>query len=62
MFEVVSTKIPSVWTIASPAPGCLSLAPAAWQRPGFWEDYFEMEPEAVKSFEEERQRIIDDDP
>jgi hypothetical protein len=62
MFEVVSPTIPKTWTITSPKPGCLSIAPAEWQRSGFWEEYFEMEPEAVKSFEEERQRIIDDDP
>jgi hypothetical protein len=62
MFEVVSSTIPVTWVITSPNPGCLSLAPSAWNASGFWESFFEREPEAVACFEEQRARIVGCDP
>jgi len=62
MFEVVSPVIPSAWVITSPKPGCLSFQPEAWSRPGFWEEFFDREPEAVACFEEYRKLIIASDP
>jgi hypothetical protein len=61
MFEVVSTVIPSTWIISSPKPGCFSLAPAAWSKPGFWEQFFDGEPETVACFEEHRAEIVASD-
>jgi len=62
MFEVVSSIVPSVWTIASPNPGYLSIGPAAWSRPGFWEEYFDDNAEAIATFENERRNIVALDP
>jgi hypothetical protein len=62
MFEVVSTKIPPTWVVTSPKPGCLSLQPEAWSRAGFWEHFFDGEPEAVATFKEEQARIVAADP
>jgi|CZKU01.1.fsa_nt_gi hypothetical protein len=62
MFEVVSSIIPDTWVITSPKPGCLSLAPAAWNTPGFWERYFDREPDAVACFEQCRAKIVAADP
>jgi len=62
MFEIVSSIIPESWQIKSPKIGCLALAPLAWERPGFWEDYFDFKPEAVECFKEERRKIIESDP
>jgi len=62
MFEVVSSIIPVTWVIASPKAGCLSLAPSAWNTAGFWENFFEREPEAVACFEKQRARIVACDP
>jgi hypothetical protein len=62
MFEVVSSIIPATWVIASPKAGCISLAPSAWTVRGFWERFFDGEPEAVACFEEERARIVACDP
>jgi len=62
MFEVVSNAIPSAWVITMPKPGCLSIGPARWSRPGFWEEYFDRKPEAVACFEEERQEIVSFEP
>ena len=62
MFEVVSAIIPSTWVITFPRPGCLSLGPEAWNQPGFWEAFYDREPEAVACFEEERRKIVASDP
>lgn len=62
MFDVVSSIIPETWVIVSPKPGCLSLAPAAWGASGFWERFFDHEPEAVACFEEYRAKIFACDP
>ena len=62
MFEVVRSTIPSSWVITSPQPGCIELGPASWGRPGFWEKYFDREPEAVACFEEERKKIVSFQP
>jgi hypothetical protein len=62
MFEVVSSRVPSCWSINSSAPGYVDVEPESWSRPGFWTDYYNAEPLAVACFEEERVRIIADDP
>jgi len=41
MFVTVSTRIPSNWVAQLWEGGSLHLAPAAWLKPGFWEDYFD---------------------
>jgi hypothetical protein len=62
MFEVVSSAIPPTWAVTSPKPGCLSFAPEAWSGAGFWERFFDGEPEAVDVFEEQRAKIVAADP
>jgi len=62
MFEVASSVIPPTWELTSPKPGYLSLAPHAWNAPGFWERFFDGEPEAVADFNRERAKIIAADP
>ena len=62
MFEVVSSVIPDAWAITMPRPGCISLAPEPWSRPGFWELFYDGDPAARACFEEERARIIASDP
>lgn len=46
MFETVDSRMSSRWT-ASLDQGYLRFAPQAWQRPGFWDDYFHEVPDAV---------------
>ena len=62
MFEVVSSRIPPTWVAASPKPGCLAFAPVEWSAPGFWESFFDGDPEAVSSFEQARAKIVACDP
>ena len=49
-FEVTSPTLPENWRIRVPVEGGLELAPSAWLVPGFWESYFDGEPEALTSF------------
>jgi hypothetical protein len=62
MFEVVSPRIPPSWVVTSPRSGCLSLEPEAWSAVGFWERFFDGEPEAIASFKGEQAKIIAADP
>jgi hypothetical protein len=52
MFETTDESIPSNWTAEVSGAGFLSIRPGRWRR-GFWERYFNDEPEAVALFEEE---------
>jgi hypothetical protein len=62
MFEVVSSMIPPTWVVTSLKPGCLSLEPEAWSGVGFWERFFDSEPDAVAAFKEEQAKIVAADP
>ena len=62
MFEVVSSVVPPTWVATSPKPGCLSFEPEAWSSAGFWERFFDGEPEAVATFAEQRAKIVAADP
>ena len=62
MFEVASSVIPPNWVAVSPEPGYLSLAPLSWSVSGFWERFFDGDPDAVANFNAERIRIIEADP
>jgi hypothetical protein len=50
MFTTTSTRIPYVWESRVDQHGNLTLAPAAWQRLGFWEEYFDGDARAVEEF------------
>jgi hypothetical protein len=56
-FLTTSTLIPSNWKIQSDEHGGITIAPQKWLRPGFWEDYFNQDPQAIKEFEEEKNII-----
>ncbi|MFI8817355.1 MULTISPECIES: hypothetical protein [unclassified Streptomyces] len=57
MFTVVNGRMPDCWE-AGLEDGRLTLAPKAWQRPGFWDDYFDGEPSAGDEYERLRTEII----
>jgi hypothetical protein len=58
MFMTVSPEVPSNWVASIGEGGAFDLAPAKWLRNGFWEDYFNGDPQAVTDFEEEKARIL----
>jgi hypothetical protein len=57
MFEVVSGRMPSCW-VTGLNDGRLTLAPREWQRPGFWEDFFDHLPDAVAEYDRLKAQII----
>jgi hypothetical protein len=38
--------------------GRLTLAPQEWQRPGFWEDFFDHLPNAVAEYDRLKAQVI----
>jgi hypothetical protein len=54
MFLTTSTALPSNWRVRVGEGGSLELAPEAWLRAGFWEDFFDRVPEAMEAYEKER--------
>jgi len=56
-FKLISSSLSSTWIGSLDKNGDLMLAPNAWTRPGFWEDYFNREPEAMKQFAQAREAI-----
>ena len=59
-FEIVSSNIPAAWVIRW-EKGVFELSPEPWNQPGFWERYYERDPDAIRVFEEESRRIIQQD-
>jgi hypothetical protein len=61
-FDIISSAVPSAWTIRWGKQGFFELSPESWSVPGFWERYYEKEPKAVSTFDAERKRIVSADP
>jgi len=61
-FEIVSAKIPSSWIVTWSSKGVFELTTEPWCQSGFWERYYDKDPEAVRIFENERRKIIEADP
>jgi len=61
-FEIVSAKVPNVWITKWNSQGGFSLTTEAWGRPGYWERYYDRDPEAHRVFEEEKAKILQGDP
>jgi hypothetical protein len=57
-FEVVNGHVPSSWVISIDSNGeSMTMAPRSWLVEGFWEKFFDKDPEAMKSFEQESYKI-----
>jgi hypothetical protein len=62
MFETVDSRISPAWTVTLEG-GHLRPAPALEQRHGFWNDYFDNNPEALADFERGKMQVLDaEDP
>ncbi|MDT3397156.1 hypothetical protein RKE29_10950 [Streptomyces sp. B1866] len=58
LFSVTSTKIPPSWEFFMLESGSFSLRPAFWNRPGFWEAFYDHEPWALEAYEQEKAKIL----
>lgn len=57
-FTIVCSALPSNWIINCEQNSYFELAPESWVQAGFWEEYFDREPNTVAIFETEKDRII----
>jgi hypothetical protein len=53
MFRTVDGRLPSNWVVDVGDGGRMKIGPAAWMARGFWEAYFDREPDAVARYEGE---------
>ncbi|MDR3477370.1 MAG: hypothetical protein P4M14_04995 [Gammaproteobacteria bacterium] len=60
-FEVASEKISSRWKISQLKSGSLSLSPESWQRIGFWEECYDLDPQALEVYKCEAQIILEEE-
>jgi hypothetical protein len=60
LFELVDGAIPSSWIAVAGTRGGFSLDAKAWARQGFWEAFFDREPEAMKLYEAEKRSMRGD--
>lgn len=51
-FEIVDGSLPEAWRLSLDLNGYAYLAPFGWHASGFWERYYDGEPEAVRVFNE----------
>jgi hypothetical protein len=57
MFRLEGQTIPSGWMIRM-FDGDVRIAPPTWLEDGFWEDYFNAEPEAVAKYDDELRDVL----
>lgn len=60
-FDVVSDTLPSVWKAHSVPFKFFELAPGSWTAPGFWEAYFDGDPEAEAIFRESCRKLVEEE-
>ncbi|MCX2968321.1 MULTISPECIES: hypothetical protein [Streptomyces] len=51
LFELVDPRMHSSWTVSTEWDGSLTMAPAVWQVPGFWEEFIDHFPRAIEVYE-----------
>lgn len=61
MFMTIDDTIPPTWTVRLEDGGALRLAPREWMRPGFWDAFFDGDPDAVSDYRRGRGPIRDVD-
>jgi hypothetical protein len=61
-FEILSSRIPNTWIVSWNKEGVFELTTKPWSQPDFWERFYNHESGAIRIFEEERAKIIADDP
>lgn len=62
LFATVSPEMSSTWAADIDDRGYLTIGPMAWKRPGFWEDVFDRDPEALVVFRDAYDLIVNEFP
>ncbi|WP_406272633.1 hypothetical protein OH779_35450 [Actinacidiphila glaucinigra] len=58
MFETIDAQVPPSWTLVLQG-GHMRLALVLWQRPGFWNDFFDSVPQALEDFQTAKRELLD---
>lgn len=58
MFMTSDASVPPNWIAKIGDSGELEMAPARWTRSGFWESFYDSDPEARSAFAEELSTIL----
>ncbi len=58
-FEIITNTISPTWIVSW--DGCFSLGPAPWDGAGFWNRYYDRDPDALRIFDEEHKKIVESD-
>jgi hypothetical protein len=59
-FEVISGFLPSEWKVEMVPRKYLSLEPEPWLAPGFWDAYFNLDPDAKAVFDRSFKRMVEE--
>jgi hypothetical protein len=62
LFEIIDPTIPRNWIAARDKNSVYRLSPKSWLEEGYWERFFNKDPDAVATFEEERQKATERNP
>jgi hypothetical protein len=57
VFDIVDPSRPASWVPTETEAG-VEWSPQPWNEPGFWERAFDGDPEALKIYEQERDKIV----
>ncbi|TVZ95064.1 hypothetical protein [Streptomyces sp. BK340] len=57
MFETIDAQVRPSWTLVL-QDGHMTPAPALWQRPGLWNDYFDDVPQALADFRAAKHELL----
>lgn len=57
-FEIVDPRVPNCWIATWNAQGVFELTTRDWSVPGFWEAYFDGDPNANAAFQRDLARIL----
>ncbi|WEH34788.1 hypothetical protein PZB75_16370 [Streptomyces sp. AM 4-1-1] len=57
-FTVVSHSLPPTWKYFQLESGSFSLCPESWNTPGFWDAFYDGDPQAIAVYEDERTAIL----
>ena len=53
LFAMSSQPLPRSWVLAIREGGVVELGPPSWLEPGFWERYFDRDPDTISQFQRE---------
>lgn len=59
-FEISSDSLPSNWSVCQDQD-TLHFSPKSWQQPGFWENCYEGDPEALEIYKREARIIYEEE-